>query len=389
MSAMFTVMMKELRDLSRDRRTVMIGLLFTPLLVTGLMVGIGGLVATKTKAKLEKTLDLPVVGAEHAPNLMAWLEGQNIDIEPAPANPEQAILDQDEDVILRIPAEYADDWRASRPAVVEVLHDATRQDSDIPVERVAGLLSAYSSTVGALRLTSRGIDPSIASPLQVARKDLSTPEAKMGQALAFLPYLLILSAFLGGAYLVIDTTAGERERQSLEPLLATPASRGAIMSGKIAAACVFGFVSLILTLGSFKVGFALMPRTGLKIDVSFEAIALLLLTLLPMLAFGSTLLTLIAASVKSVKEAQSYMSLLMMLPIIPPIYLMVSPVKNQLWMFAVPFLSQNQVIMSVVRGESISALEWAVYFGAGFGIAGVMWLLAARLYHKEKLAISA
>ena len=66
----------------------------------------------------------------------------------------------------------------------------------------------------------------------------TSPRRKHASArpLAFLPYLLILSGFLGGAYLVIDATAGERERQSLEPLLATPAARGAIMSGKIAAA---------------------------------------------------------------------------------------------------------------------------------------------------------
>jgi len=111
--------------------------------------------------------------------------------------------------------------------------------------------------------------------------------------------------------------------------------------------------------------------------------------LIPILLVGACLLTLIAASVKSVKEAQSYMSVLMMLPLLPTIILMVNPVKNQLWMFAVPFLSQNQMILKLVRGETIGKVEWAVYLLAGFGLAAVLWAIAARLYHREKLAISA
>jgi sodium transport system permease protein len=108
-----------------------------------------------------------------------------------------------------------------------------------------------------------------------------------------------------------------------------------------------------------------------------------------MLLLGTCLLTLIAASVKSVKEAQSYMGILMMVPIIPTVLLMVSPVKNQLWMFAVPFLSQNQMIVSVLRGESISLLQWSIYFGVGLSLGLILWLFASRMYHRERLAISA
>jgi sodium transport system permease protein len=184
--------------------------------------------------------------------------------------------------------------------------------------------------------------------------------------LAFLPYLLILTSFLGGAYLVIDATAGERERQSLEPLLATPAARSTIMSGKIAAACCFGLVGLLLTLAMFKLSFQFAPSFGIKLDVSYWAIARILLVLMPMVLIGTTLLTLIAAGAKSVKEAQSYMSVLMLLPMIPTIILLVNPVKNQLWMLATPFLAQNQMILKLVRSEAISTPEWAVYLGAGF-----------------------
>ena len=240
-----------------------------------------------------------------------------------------------------------------------------------------------------LRIVTRGVSPGVTVGVQVATRDVATPEAKRGMVLAFLPYLLILSAFLGGAYLVIDVTAGERERQSLEPLLATPAARGAIMSGKILAACAFGMLSLLLILVSFKISFMFAPGALGRIDVSLPMMAKLLLVMLVMVLIGTTLLTLISASVKSVKEAQSYMSILMLLPIIPTLVLLINPLKNELWQFAVPFLAQNQMIMMLVRSDAISAMQWLVYLGAGLGLGLVLWLLAARLYHQEKLAISA
>jgi sodium transport system permease protein len=335
-------------------------------------------------------LELPVVGAQNAPNLVAWLEGQNVVVKPAPADPDAAIRDQSQDAILRIDAKFGDQWRGSVPATVEILHDSSRQDADIPVRRLQNLLDNYSQTVGALRLVARGISPSTTQALRVGNRDLATPEARRGQILGvFLPYMLILFSFLGGAYLVVDATAGERERQSLEPLLATPASRSTIMSGKIVAACTFGLIGLVLSLTMFKVSFLLGPGLGVKLDVSFSAIVRILVVLMPMVLIGTTLLTLIAAGAKSVKEAQSYMSVLMLLPILPTVILMVNPVKNQLWMLATPFLAQNQMILKLVRSETISALEWTVYLVAGFGVGALLWLLAAQRYRQERLAISA
>lgn len=387
---LWTVAAKELIEIFRDRKIIINGLLLSPLLFPVLILGIGALAENRARTQLEAEIKLPVIGAEIAPNLVAFLATQNISAEPAPEDPDAMIRNQDKAVILRIAEDFADDWRQSRAATVEILHDSSRQDSAIPLRRVERALQAYSQQAGAVRLLARGIDPHLGSALRITHRDLATPEARRGMLLAFLPYLLILSAFLGGAYLVMDATAGERERQSLEPLLATPAGRGAIMSGKIAAACVFGMVGLLLTLLSFKLSFGFVDSGPFKgVDVSMLAIAKLLLILLPMVLIGTTLLTLISASVKTLKEAQSYMALLMLLPILPTIILLVNPVKNQLWMFATPFLAQNQLILMVLRQETISPQQWAVYLGAGLGLGALLWMIAARLYHREQLAISA
>jgi len=389
MKALWIVWRKELHELVRDRRTLLLTLLLGPLLGPLLFLGMATIGESKAKEQMEKPLAIAIVGADRAPNLVAWLGGQGIARKQL-ADPDAAIRAQDEDVYLRIGDDYADDWREGSPALVEIVHDSTRQDADIPVKRLESVLGLYSQQMGALRLLARGINPGVATPLTVSHKDLSTPEAR-GATLAamLLPYLLILGAFIGSLQLVLDTTAGERERQSLEPLLATPARRGAIVSGKIAAACSVGVVALVLTLLAFRVGAAFAPGIAKQLAMGGREMAVMLLVLLPMVFLGGSLLTFIAAGAKSVKEAQSYTGLLILLPIIPTVVLMVSPVKNQLWMFAVPFLAQNQMLLKVIRSEPISAQQWLVYLVAGLGLAALLWYAAIRRYHQERLAVSA
>src|SRR5690606_25827761 len=389
MSALWTVCLKELRELSRDRRTLMLALVMGPLLVPALLFGVLTLAQSRAKSQIEKPLEIAIVGADRAPELVKWLAAEGIERKTLDGDPDAAIRSQDEDAYLRIGDDCGEQWTSGPPALVEIVHDSTRQDSAIPVRRIENALQRYGQQVGALRLLARGINPAVAAPLSVAHKDLSTPAARRGLAMAFLPYLLILSAFIGGAHLIIDTTAGERERQSLEPLLATPASRGAIVSGKILAASLVGLAALLLTLLALKAGAQLVPGIGRMMDMSMLAIVKMLLVLLPMLFIGTALLTFIAAGAKSVKEAQSYMSMLMLLPIVPTVILMVSPVRTQLWQYVVPFLAQNQMLLKVIRAEAIAPLEWAVYFGAGFGLAALLWFAATRRYHQERLAISA
>jgi sodium transport system permease protein len=388
MKALLIVWKKELLELVRDRRTLALTLLFAPLLGPLLFLGLATIGESKAKEQMEKPMSIAITGADRAPNLVAWLASQGVDRKDV-ADPDAAIRAQDEDVYLRIGDDFAKSWHDGKPALVEVVHDSTRHDADIPVKRLEALLGRYNQQVGALRLLARGINPGVATPMAVSRKDLSTPEARgAGLAAMMLPYLLILGAFIGSLQLVLDTTAGERERQSLEPLLATPARRGAIVSGKIAAACSVGIVSLVLTLLAFRVGAAFAPGAAKQLAVGFREMALMLVILLPMVFLGGSLLTYIAAAAKSVKEAQSYTTALILLPMIPTVILMVSPVKNQLWMFAVPFLAQNQMLLKVIRSEAISPAQWSVYLVAAFGLAAILWFAAVRRYHQERLAVS-
>lgn len=386
---LWAVAAKELRDFARDRRTLALTLLMGPLLYPAIMLGLGTMAESRARTQLDETLEIPVVGAEHAPHLVAFLAGHGIETAEMPADVDAAVREQAFDVALSIDPAFGEDWRAGRPARIDVIHDSTRRAAEIPVKRLRAALQAYAGQVGALRLYARGIDASVTQPIALGSRDLATPEAKRGVLLSMLlPYLLILMAFLGGAYLIMDATAGERERQSLEPLLATPASRGAIVSGKMVAACLVGIASLLLTLLAFKLSAQFAGGTAQMLDVRFAAIAKLLLILLPMLFIGTTLLSFLSAASKSMKEAQSHMTWLMLLPMLPIMLLAVNPLKYEPWQFAVPFLAQNQMIQKVIRAEPIDVQTWVIYLVAGFGLAALLWFAAVRRYHQEKLAIS-
>jgi sodium transport system permease protein len=391
MSAWWTVMRKELLDAFRDRRMVMVAFVLMPLAVPLLLAGLSSVGTKRQVEKLEKTLELPVIGAEQAPNLVAWLATNDVRVIAPPADPDAAVRQQDHEVVLRIDPQFGEDWRAGRPAAIELVYDSSRpMQSGATISRVRALLGGYSQQVGTLRLIARGIHPAVAQPLRIGDRDVATPESRFDLAQQMLPYLLLLLAFIGGMQLAIDATAGERERQSLEPLLATPASREAIISGKILATAAFTLLSVLMTLLMFRVAFALVPmeQAGMSLDVPWDALGRLLLAILPIVLLGATVLTALAAFARSHREAQGYLPLLMFLPMLPTMYLMVAPVKTQLWMLAVPFLGQNQLILRILRNEPVTAMEWATNLGAGLLLAALVWWIAARLYHREQLAAS-
>lgn len=390
LSTLFTVMRKELRDLSRDRRTLALTLLMGPLLYPILILGMGKLAESRVKSQIDQPLEIPTIGAEHAPNLVRFLAAQGLNATQAPKDLDQAIGDQRIDVALRISDTFEERWREGRPALVEILQDSTRRAADVPTARLKAALQTYNGQVGTLRLMARGIDAQVARPLDVATQDMASAEAKQGMMLSMLlPLLLTITSFLGGAYLVMDTTAGERERQSLEPLLATPAKRGAIVSGKIAAACMVGIASLVLTLVAFKLSAQLSDSSvGRQLNMGLGSMLQMLLVMLPMLLIGTSLLTFLSAASKSMKEAQSHMTWLMLLPMLPSYALLVYPLKSVLWQYAIPFLSQNQMLLKVIRHEHISPTVWAIYLGANLGLAALLWFAAVRRYQQERLAIS-
>ncbi len=390
MNGLFTVYKKEVRENLRDRRSLFNSVLLGPILFPILFIGLAYFAGSKQQERAEESLEVPVVGAEYAPNLVGFLEQQGVIIETAPGDPEAAVRAQEVQVIIRIPEKFPEQWKAGKPAVVEVIADPSRRESDIPMQRVKGLLRAYGAQIGQLRLQLRGVSPTLRSPIMVRDVDLSTPQSRGMLVMIMLPYVLMITAFTGGMHLAIDSTAGEKERKSLEPLLINPVPRWQIMLGKMSATATYAFASLALTLLAFRFAFPLLPTGALGVDLKLTATAVggILLAVAPVVVLAAAMLTTLAALAKSLREAQSYMGLVFMIPMIPSLIFMVNPMKPETWMMAIPMFSQNLLIGEFVRGEAVSLLWLTMSMGStlliGFGFVAI----AATLFNRPRIVFS-
>jgi len=390
MRGLTTVLRKEVKENFRDRRSVFNSLLLGPLLFPLMFIALIWFTTSEEEERAEKTLEVPVIGAENAPSLVRFLEQQGMVIKAAPEDPEALVRSQEELVIIRIPKEFREKWSNGEPAPIEVISDASRQESSVSVRRVKNLLAIYGQQIGVLRLHLRGVAPQVATPIMIRDVDLSTAKSRAILAMIFLPYILMITAFTGGMHLAMDTTAGEKERKSLEPLLINPVPRWQIMSGKLITTMLFAMASLALTLLSFKVVLPLMPVGTFGIDLSIDthSMVLILLVIAPVAILAASLLTLLASFAKSYREAQSYMGLVVMIPLIPSIIFMANPIKPDTWMMSIPLFSQNLLIGEIVRDETVSMTWYALSISSTLAIGLALAAVAATLYNKPRLIFS-
>ena len=390
MNAALIVFIKECRESLRDRRVLLNSLLLGPLLGPLLFLVMMRLVVGRELEKAEQPLPVVVIHAERAPELIAALRQMGLEQKAPVADPELAVREQRIDLALRVSADYGADWRAGQPAQVELIYDSSRREANSDVDRLRGMLESYGRRHGALRLLARGLSPAIATPLVIASSDTATPQARGALLFAMLPYMLVLTIFIGGIWLAIDSTAGERERQSLEPLLINPVPRDRILLGKLLATALFSLASLTLGLFAFLVVGHFMPteELGLSLALGPRFFAVALPMLVPLVLLICIAQILIAAFARTVREAQTYLGLAQLVPLIPSIVLSVLPVKAQLWMYAVPLLGQQLAIMRLLRAEPLSTLALSLTATVTMLVAVAVFALTRRVYQSERLAIS-
>jgi sodium transport system permease protein len=390
MRGLTTVFRKEVRENIRDRRALFNSLLLGPLLFPLLFVGMMWFLQSAEQERAEQPLELPVVGAGYAPNLMRYLEQQGAIIQPEPEDPEAMVRNQETPVVIRILPEFPERWDEGLPAPVEVIMDPSRQESNTAIRRVKGLLLGYGQRIGSLRLQLRGVSPQIASPLMLKDVDLSTAKSRAILAVIFLPYVLMITAFTGATHLAMDTTAGEKERKSLEPLLINPVPRWQIMTGKMLTTTAFAMASLALTLVSFRIVLPYMPIGAFGMDLTLGLMTLLriLLVISPVAILAAALLTLLASFAKSYREAQSYMGLVILIPMIPSLIFMANPIRAEAWMMTIPLFSQNILIGEIIREESVALTWYAMSVTSTLVIGLTLAVLAATLYNRPRLIFS-
>jgi len=382
---LLTVLKKELMDGARDRRSIrslLFGAIMTPL-IFGVMFTV-----VANRERDAKDLKLPVAGIEYAPALADWLRQQTgVTITRAPADPMAAVRERKEDVVVIIDKDFAKDMARGVPAPVKLVADMTRNESRPKVTRVRNLINSYSTEIASLRLVARGVAPVVARPLAIEDVEVSSAQQRLGQLLSILPLLLVMAGLTGGLQIGIDSTAGERERGSLEPLLLSPVPRLALAAGKWLAASTFACASVLFSMVLTVNVLRRVPwqDLGIRFRVTDGELMSLLALELPLALFLSAVVMFVSTFARSFKEAQSYIGLLIFVPMLPGIVSTMVPLSGRPWMAPIPVLGQYALAADVLGGKPPGV---AYYIAAGVAVlaaAGVLVILAARLLRQEKV----
>ena len=378
------VFRKELLDALRDRRSLMSALLFpmfAPLMINLLF----GTIAAQERSADD--LVFPVQGAELAPGLVQWIERANHEVVEADGDLFAQVRDGDLELAVLIDPDYAEDFADGTPATVSLIIDGSKNELSPLVRRARRVLSTYGAQTSALRLIARGVSSAVRTPLRIEELDIATSQQRSANFLSFIPLFIIMAAFVSGMNVAIDTTAGERERGSLEPLLITPVSRNAIVVGKWLVTVAFASVGIVLVLAGTLFMLRRMPLEdlGVRLDVGGLEVVAILAGVVPLAFLASGMQLLVSTFARSFKEAQTYASLLMFMPMIPGMAATVGALPNEAWMVVVPSLGQQMLLTQVLGGEDPGL---ALFLAAGVAslVLGLLCVVVtARLFQHERI----
>lgn len=339
---------KELIDAARDKRSVMAGLYYavgTPLLMCAMFFLLIGQLTSP------EDLNIKIDNAKGAPDLVKFLSSRGI---------KHGEAEDTKEIKLIISDDYAANMAKGLSAEVILIADASNEKLQNSIRRLERSLQEYSGEMGSLRLIARGIDPRIMQPIKVNVKDEATPDSKAGMILGLATMTMIYAVFISGMNLAIDTSAGERERNSLALLLSHPVSTWEIVIAKITAVTIFAMVGLILTLLISKVAYSFVPwqELGFAVSVNTSFIVMMLLVGLPVALMAACLQLFVSFMAKSFKEAQSYITIVLILPMMLAMAASynIAPEAIQ-WL---PISGQMQALIEFIKGRELPLTQIAV-----------------------------
>jgi len=390
MRAVWTVFAKEFRENLRDRRTVLTALLLGPLFGPLFFSMMLQLSLDRSRVGADEIIQLQTINGVAAPNLMAFLQAQRIHIVPVAGDSTAArrlITTRAARLVLEVPPEYVASLEAGRPAALRLYADSSRTGDERYAARLSAVLDRYAQQIAVQRLTLRGVDPQLLAPVVVHRVDVSTPASRSLLVLGMMSFFIVLSMLTGGMYLAIDTTVGERERGTLEPLLATPAPRGQLVLGKMLATCAYMLLSLTLSTSALclALGRIDLEQFGMSANLGPATAVGIIAIMAPLIPLLAALMTLIAAWTRSAREAQAWLGILQLVPSVPLVFASLLNLAPRLALMPVPSLSQHFLVTQLLRAEPLDKLWLATSAGSALLLGALLLVPVMRLYASERV----
>jgi sodium transport system permease protein len=370
------VFAKELSDGLRDRRTLLRILIPAVLMGPLLLAALSSLIAS-FEERAERR-EIMAVGMASAPTLKNFIERQTYTIKDAPADYEARLRATTLlEPVLVVPADFEAKLLAGEAPTVEVVGDSANQRASGGIGAIKGLLWGFNNERSALNLAMRGVSVELLKPIDIEERDLASVQARATRITSIIPMFIIMAVLYGALTAALDSTAGERERGSLEPLLMNPAPHGAIVAGKWGAVALLGMAVALLASISFVPAQWLLKSDSLQAMFQFgmeEVLAFWLLQI-PLAAGLSGLLMALAIRSKTFKEAQAGSTLVITAVSLAPMVTLLNPGGDAAWYLWVPGLAQNTLMLAVLKGEG---LRWAQVMPSV--VVGVVLTVATLFY---------
>jgi sodium transport system permease protein len=354
----WVVFKKELIDALRDRKTLFTVFLSSVALGPVILLLLSALISGIEKRAEERKV--MVAGIEHAATLRNYLERQTYTIEAAPADFEKKLTDKTlSEPVVVVGPEFERELQRGEQPLVELVNSSANQQSSTALRRIERLLRGFGQEQATLKLALRGVPPGTLMTVDVQERDLANQQTRSAQLTSMLPFFILMAVLYGALNAALDTTAGERERGSLEPLLMNPSERSSLVLGKWAAVASVGMFIAVLTCVSFLPAQYLLRSESLAALFQFgwREAALFIALLAPLAAALSAVLMAVAIRCKSFKEAQANNTVVILAISMLPLITIFNQGGEQPWHLWLPALGQITLMNRVLKGEALGAMD--------------------------------
>ena len=390
---------KERTDLLRDRRTIINMMLFPLIMFPLITSGFAKLEKRFAEKAARETAPIMVLGAEHAPAMVQKLrETGKYELVPLAEDFKQRISEKKLRAAVEFPAgfEQALDSNGGTPPSVKIYYYSTELNSELTARNLEEFFSQQRSEMAAGRLATRGLSASTLLPVKTETENVASQEKVTGARLGGLvPYFIIIFSLMGALHPAIDLTAGEKERGTMETILASAVSRGELVLGKFFFVLVTSLITALISLISYGMTLKFAPSRGmvrgaesaktLVATFSLKSLAMVFGMVLPLAMFFAATLIAVALIARNYKEAQSYVGPIMIFAIIPAIISILPGIELNAKLALVPILNVSLVSKEVLSGSYPWGFIGLVFASTCFYAAIALGIAALQFQREEVL----
>jgi len=387
---------KELRDTVRDRRTLITSVLVPLVLMPVLIIGITAIMLVIfTKAQREEARVM-VLRGQNAPELVQMLKQQpTLDVVPGSQDYAQQINEKQLRAAVEFP-EGLEERVRNKPdesIPIQIYYYESDLRSEAAVRTIEKVVQDYRDRAVDTRFAQHKLSKSLTKPFEMKRENVASAEKVSGNIFGYiLPYLIITLCMTGAIYPAIDLTAGEKERGTIETILASGVHRAELVVGKfllVLSMSVATSALTILSLALTAIGLvSLLASFGQKLvlAMSVKAAAAVLFLVLPLGILFSAVLLAVALAARSYREGQAYTMPLIFLAILPAMASMLPGVELNPRLALVPILNVSLAAKEILSGNyqwgllSLIFLSTTVYGAAALYLAYRQFLRESVLF---------